>query len=54
MTEETTNSVRMEGLTLPVSELERSLAFYGNLLGFEVEYRKGSFAVLRVGRAGSG
>ena len=48
--EETTNSVRMEGLTLPVSDLERSLAFYRNLLGFEVEYRNGStIALLRIG-----
>lgn len=49
MNDVATNSVRMEGLTLPVSDLERSLKFYEDLLGFEVEYRKGSFALLRVG-----
>jgi catechol 2,3-dioxygenase-like lactoylglutathione lyase family enzyme len=50
MTEETTNGVRLEGLTLPVSDLERSLAFYRDLLGFGVEYRNGStIALLRIG-----
>lgn len=49
MAEETTNGVRMEGLTLPVSDLERSLEFYRDLLGLAVEYRKGSFAQLRIG-----
>jgi len=49
MTEETTSGVRMEGLTLPVSDLERSLAFYRDLLGFDVEVRSDRFALLRIG-----
>lgn len=48
--EETKNILRMEGMTLPVSDLERSLAFYRGLLGFDVEYRSGDkVALLRIG-----
>ena len=39
-----------EGLSLPVSELERSVAFYGEL-GFTVEIRAERFVLLRHGRA---
>ena len=41
--------VRLEGLSLPVSNLTHSVAFY-ELLGFEVEQHHGNaFAMLRLG-----
>ena len=37
-----------EGLSLPVSDLDASVAFYG-LLGFTVEVRTSQFALMRFG-----
>jgi catechol 2,3-dioxygenase-like lactoylglutathione lyase family enzyme len=37
---------RLGHVHLPVADLERSLAFYGGLLGFEVEYRDERMAYL--------
>jgi catechol 2,3-dioxygenase-like lactoylglutathione lyase family enzyme len=43
-------TVRMEGLTLPVKDVRRSIAFYGTKLGFAVEMRAlPHFALIRVG-----
>jgi catechol 2,3-dioxygenase-like lactoylglutathione lyase family enzyme len=43
------NTVRFEGLSLPVSDVGRSVAFYC-LCGFTVEVQRGSgFALLRLG-----
>src|SRR3981189_313641 len=46
--------VRLEGLTLRVADVRRSIEFYGNKLGFAVEINKApQFAMMRVGgRAG--
>jgi catechol 2,3-dioxygenase-like lactoylglutathione lyase family enzyme len=42
--------VRMEGLTLAVKDVKRSIAFYGKMLGFEVEVDSApDFAMIRVG-----
>jgi predicted enzyme related to lactoylglutathione lyase len=42
--------VRMEGLTLPVSDVARSVAFYGEKLGLTVEIDSApDFALIRVG-----
>src|SRR5579864_1364396 len=42
--------VRLEGLTLRVESVRRSLEFYGNKLGFAVEIDKApDFAMIRVG-----
>lgn len=49
MTDETTNAIRLEGLTLPVADLARSLAFYRDLLGFAVTYESPAFALVRIG-----
>lgn len=47
--------VRLEGLTLRVADVRRSIAFYGQKLGFTVEIDKApEFAMIRVGGAGSG
>ena len=41
----------LEGLTLHVADLERSLAFYTRLPGVAVEFHKpGLFAMLRIGK----
>ena len=37
-----------EGLSLPVSDIERSVAFY-QLFGFQIEYYGSQFALLRLG-----
>ncbi len=43
--------VSLEGLTLHVTDLERSLAFYNRLPGAVVEFHKpGLFAMVRIGR----
>jgi catechol 2,3-dioxygenase-like lactoylglutathione lyase family enzyme len=43
-------SLSLEGLTLNVSDLERSLEFYTRLPGVAVEFQKpGLFAMLRIG-----
>ena len=42
--------VRLEGLTLRVESVQRSLEFYGDKLGFSVEIDKApQFAMIRVG-----
>jgi predicted enzyme related to lactoylglutathione lyase len=42
--------VRLEGLTLRVESVQRSMEFYGRLLGFTVEIDKApDFAMIRVG-----
>jgi catechol 2,3-dioxygenase-like lactoylglutathione lyase family enzyme len=42
--------VRLEGLTLRVADVRRSIEFYGNKLGFTVEIDKApQFAMIRVG-----
>ena len=41
-------TIRFEGLTLPVSDVARSIEFY-RLLGFEVEVSRPIFALLRLG-----
>jgi catechol 2,3-dioxygenase-like lactoylglutathione lyase family enzyme len=44
-------NLSLEGLTLHVADLERSLAFYSRLPGVDVEFHKpGLFAMLRIGR----
>jgi catechol 2,3-dioxygenase-like lactoylglutathione lyase family enzyme len=44
------STIRMEGLTLPVKDLRRSIAFYEKKLGFAVEMRAlPDFALIRVG-----
>jgi catechol 2,3-dioxygenase-like lactoylglutathione lyase family enzyme len=43
-------NVRLEGLTLRVADVARSIEFYGNKLGFTVEINKApQFAMIRVG-----
>ena len=45
-----TLDVRLEGLTLRVADVGRSIEFYGNKLGFTVEINKApQFAMIRVG-----
>src|SRR5258705_6357628 len=45
-----TIEVRLEGLTLSVADVWRSIEFYGNKLGFTVEINKAPhFAMIRVG-----
>ena len=42
--------VRLEGLTLRVADVDRSIEFYGGKLGFSVEINKApQFAMIRVG-----
>ena len=44
------NDVRLEGLTLRVADVWRSIEFYGNKLGFAVEINKApQFAMIRIG-----
>ena len=48
--EETPSQLSLEGMTLRVQNLERSLAFYTKLPGAEViVHREGLFAMLRIG-----
>lgn len=54
MTTVVRTDVRLEGLTLPVSDMNRSIEFYEKL-GFEVTVRAlPEFAMLRVGGVGGG
>jgi catechol 2,3-dioxygenase-like lactoylglutathione lyase family enzyme len=47
--------VRLEGLTLRVADVSRSIEFYGNRLGFAVEIDKApQFAMIRVGGPSGG
>jgi catechol 2,3-dioxygenase-like lactoylglutathione lyase family enzyme len=49
-----TEKVRLEGLTLSVESVERSIAFYGGKLGFAVEMNAApAFALIRVGGGGT-
>lgn len=44
------NKLRLEGLTLTVESVAKSVAFYGGTLGLEVEYNsEPAFAMIRVG-----
>ena len=48
-------NVRLEGLTLRVASVKRSIEFYGGKLGFAVEIDKAPyFAMIRVGGPGGG
>ena len=43
-------SLRLDGFTLPVADVGRSVAFYRDVLGFAVEQHHGNaFALLRLG-----
>ena len=42
-------AIRFEGLSLPVSDVTRSVAFYCDQLGFTVEVSTPGFALLRQG-----
>jgi catechol 2,3-dioxygenase-like lactoylglutathione lyase family enzyme len=47
--------VRLEGLTLRVENVQRSIEFYGRRLGFTVEINKApDFAMIRVGGPNGG
>jgi catechol 2,3-dioxygenase-like lactoylglutathione lyase family enzyme len=47
--------VRLEGLTLRVADVRRSIEFYGDKLGFAVEINKApKFAMIRVGGSTGG
>src|SRR5215469_1280116 len=43
-----TETIRFDGISLPVSDIERSIAFYQQF-GFEVQVQHGNFALLRLG-----
>jgi catechol 2,3-dioxygenase-like lactoylglutathione lyase family enzyme len=43
-----TETIRFEGISLPVSDVERSVAFYQQF-GFELQVQHGNFALLRLG-----
>ncbi|HEV8015247.1 MAG TPA: VOC family protein [Stellaceae bacterium] len=48
------SAIRMEGLTLAVKDVKRSVAFYGKLLGFKVEIDSApDFALMRVDGGGT-
>lgn len=50
-----TSSIRMEGLTLAVKNVKRSIAFYREKLGFTVEIDSApDFAMIRVGGKSGG
>lgn len=44
-----TATIRFEGLSIPVSDVARSVAFYSDQLGFTVEVSTPGFALLRQG-----
>ncbi len=47
---DSSREVRLEGLTLRVADVRRSIEFYGATLGFKVEINKApQFAMIRVG-----
>ena len=47
-------SIRMEGLTLAVKDVKRSVAFYGKKLGLKIEIDSAPhFALVRVGEGAS-
>jgi catechol 2,3-dioxygenase-like lactoylglutathione lyase family enzyme len=43
-----TEPIRFEGISLPVSDVERSVAFYQQF-GFEIQVQHDNFALLRLG-----
>jgi len=43
-----TEPIRFDGISLPVSDVDRSVAFYQQF-GFELEVRHDNFALLRLG-----
>ena len=43
-----TETIRFDGISLPVSDVERSVAFYQQF-GFEVQVQHANFALLRLG-----
>lgn len=44
--------IRLEGLTLPVSDVSRSVKYYRDKLGLDVEVNRApAFAMIRVGGA---
>jgi catechol 2,3-dioxygenase-like lactoylglutathione lyase family enzyme len=46
------NEIRLEGLTLTVESVEKSIAFYSGLLGLKVEWNSApAFAMIRHGAA---
>lgn len=48
-------AIRMEGLTLAVKDVKRSIEFYGGMLGLSVELdNTPEFAMIRVGGRGGG
>ena len=51
----TSAAFRFEGLTLTVDSVQRSLAFYGGMLGLTVDINAApAFAMIRTGGAGGG
>lgn len=49
------HDVRLEGLTLRVEDVQRSIEYYGRNLGFTVEINKApDFAMIRIGGAQGG
>ena len=45
-----TEKMRFEGMTLTVDSVERSIAFYGDTLGLEIELNAApAFAMIRIG-----
>ncbi len=49
------DKLRLEGLTLTVGSVARSVEFYGGVLGLEVAYqREPAFALIKVGDASIG
>ena len=43
-----TETIRFEGISLPVSDVARSVAFYQQF-GFEIQVQSDRFALLRLG-----
>ncbi len=42
-------TIRFEGVSLPVRDVARSVAFYRDMVGFAVEQSRPNFALLRLG-----
>jgi catechol 2,3-dioxygenase-like lactoylglutathione lyase family enzyme len=53
-TQKSKSTIRMEGLTLAVTDVKRSVAFYGKKLGLKIEIDSApDFALVRVGPGAS-
>lgn len=53
-TRKATSAIRMEGLTLAVKDVKRSVSFYGKKLGLKIEIDSApNFALVRVGPGAS-